>query len=142
VSVHVTGRRVIATWIDLFLVGVVYRILSAPLDLPWDLDGRDGDFASRVGHSFPALMLYAALAGLYYIAFEGIAGRTVGKWVTGIRVITDSGGRAGFGRVLLRTVFRLLDGIGGYVLGFLIVVLSSRRQRLGDMVAGTLVVRA
>lgn len=73
---------------------------------------------------------------------EGIWGRTVGKLLTGIRVVAATGDPAGFGRILGRTLFRLLDGIGGYLLGFLVVVSSSRRQRLGDLVAGTLVVRA
>jgi uncharacterized RDD family membrane protein YckC len=144
-DVRVTGRRVVATWIDLFLVGVVYRTLAALLHVPMRVGAGAGtheDFASRVAHTWPGWLIYAVFIGVYYIVFESLWGRTIGKRLTGIRVVTDTGERADFGRVLLRTAFRLLDGIGGYVVAFLLVVLSSRRQRLGDLVANTLVVRA
>ena len=44
-------------------------------------------------------------------------------------------------RCLVRTALRLIDGIAGYLLGFLVVLGSRNRRRLGDMAAGTLVVR-
>jgi uncharacterized RDD family membrane protein YckC len=43
---------------------------------------------------------------------------------------------------VLRTVLRLIDGILGYLVAFIVVLASDRRRRLGDMVAKTLVVRA
>jgi uncharacterized RDD family membrane protein YckC len=149
-DVHVTGRRVVATWLDLFLIAVAYRLLALPLHLPLhlsrQLDGTDaptqGDFASRVADNVPGLLTYFVLAALYYVVLESVWGRTVGKLATGIRVVTATGDRAGFGRILGRTAFRLVDGFGGYLVGFLVVVSSSRRQRLGDIVAGTAVVRA
>jgi len=149
-NVHVTGRRIVATWIDLFLVGVLYRLLARPLHLPLDLDSRlrgasgsaTTDYASRLAHSSGAVLAYAVILGVYFVALEGLWGRTVGKLLTGIRVVRlDTGGPAGFGQVLVRTVFRVLDGIGGYLVGFVVTVLSRRRQRIGDMAAGTLVVR-
>jgi uncharacterized RDD family membrane protein YckC len=149
-DVRVTGRRVMATWIDLVLVGLAYRLLATLLHLPPNLAGRlngtgaatEGDFASRVVDNLPGLMAYFVLAGVYYVVLESVWGRTVGKLATGIRVVTDTGERAGFGRILARTALRLLDGFGGYLVGFLVVVSSSRRQRLGDITAGTMVVRA
>ena len=81
------------------------------------------------------------LAGLYYLVLEGLWGRTVGKFLTGIRVVTDTGGRAGFGRIFGRTLLRPLDAFGGYLLGWLVAICSVRRQRIGDHAAGTLVVR-
>ena len=43
---------------------------------------------------------------------------------------------------ILRTLLRVVDGLFGYLLGYVVVLASARRQRLGDMVAHTLVVRA
>jgi uncharacterized RDD family membrane protein YckC len=144
---HVTGRRVIATWVDLFIVGLAYRLVATTLQLPANLSGQlertatNGDFASRIDHSFPALAAYFLLAGVYYVMFESLSGRTIGKLLTGIRVVTDNGTRAGLGRILARTAMRLIDGLGGYLVGFLVAMTSPRRQRLGDITAGTMVVR-
>ena len=148
-EVRVTGRRIVATWIDLFPLGLAYRLLATPLHLPLSIAARsdnagsphNGDFASRVFDDWPGILLYAGLAALYYIALEGIWGRTVGKWITGIRVVTDTGSKAGFGRIIGRTLLRPIDAMGGYLVGWLIAVVSTRRQRLGDHAAGTLVVR-
>jgi uncharacterized RDD family membrane protein YckC len=144
---HVTGRRAVATWVDLFIVRLAYQLVAMALHLPVNLLGQleragtNGDAASRVAHGFPELGVYCLLAGVYYVVFESIWGRTIGKLLTGIRVVTESGTRAGPGRILARTALRLLDGLGGYLLGFLVAMTSHRRQRLGDITAGTLFVR-
>jgi uncharacterized RDD family membrane protein YckC len=144
---HVTGRRVVATWVDLFIVGLAYQLAAMALHLPVNLvaqlerTGTNGDAASRFAHAFPELAVYCLIAGVYYVLFESLWGRTIGKLLTGIRVVTESGTRAGPGRILTRTVMRLLDGLGGYLLGFLVAMTSRRRQRLGDITGGTIVVR-
>jgi uncharacterized RDD family membrane protein YckC len=138
-DVHVTGRRIIATWIDLFVLGIGYRVLASPLSLPMDYSG--GDFASRMAHRSPELFVYVVVAGAYYLVLEGLWGRTLGKMVTGIRVVTDTGDKPGLGRIFGRTLLRPIDAIGGYLLAFLVAVFSVRRQRIGDHAAGTLVVR-
>jgi uncharacterized RDD family membrane protein YckC len=79
----------------------------------------------------------------YYVLLEGLTGRTLGKLITGVRVIdAKTGGRPGLVSGLVRTLLRLIDGIFGYVLGLIVVVNSDRRRRIGDMAAETLVVRA
>jgi len=154
IDVHVTGRRVVSTLIDLFMLGVVFRILTASLDVSSGFsvepDGVNGaahrDFASRLADNAPDNLIYfgtyIGIAALYYIVLEGAWGRTIGKWATGIRVVSATGGKLGLGSVIARTAFRLIDGFGTYFVGFLVAITSSRRQRLGDMVASTLVVRA
>ncbi|MDP9475152.1 MAG: RDD family protein [Actinomycetota bacterium] len=86
---------------------------------------------------------YAALFSfLYRIPFEGLLGWTPGKKIFGIRVINErTGGRPGLFRAFLRTLLRPLDGpFGLYLPGWLAAILSERRKRLGDWVAGTVVV--
>jgi uncharacterized RDD family membrane protein YckC len=149
-EVRVTGRRIIATWIDLFLLGLVYRLLASPLHLPLSIADRpahpgpppDGDFASRVFDAWPGIIVYCLIAALYYVVLEGTWGRTIGKRLTGIRVVSDFGGKAALGRIIGRTLLRPIDAMGGYLVGFLIAIVSPRRQRLGDHAAGTLVIRA
>jgi hypothetical protein len=61
----------------------------------------------------------------------------------GLRVIRDDGALAGFIAVLIRNLLRIVDFLPAfYGLGLLIVIVTPRSQRLGDMAAGTYVVRA
>ena len=76
-----------------------------------------------------AVLLTFALAWSYFILLEWLGnGQTIGKRIFGLRVIADDGAPAGF--------------IAVYGLGLLAIVVSSRSQRLGDLAAGTFVVRA
>jgi uncharacterized RDD family membrane protein YckC len=137
-NVRVTGRRVVATIIDGILFGIVSGILSSIFGTKTTSSGMDFTRLST-GGSFVLLVIVF----LYYTLMEGALGRTVGKMVTGIRVIDEATGNPpGFGKAAIRTVLRIIDGFIAYLVGFIIVVSSERRRRLGDMAASTLVVRA
>ncbi|MBV8784379.1 MAG: RDD family protein [Gammaproteobacteria bacterium] len=84
----------------------------------------------------------SALYFLYHPALEvGRRGRTPGKRMAGVRIVTRSGATPGAGALLLRNVFRLVDSIPiGYGVGLLTVILSRDNVRFGDMAAGTLLV--
>ena len=61
---------------------------------------------------------------------------------TGIKLVTEAtGANPGVAAAAIRTVLRLVDGLFSYLVAFITVVISSKRQRLGDMAANTLVVR-
>jgi uncharacterized RDD family membrane protein YckC len=131
-NVHVTGRRVVATIID----GIVLGALGSTADRA--VSGFD--LTTLSFHGSASLLV---LVLLYYTLLEGLTGRTLGKFVTGVRVVDARTGRApGLLSALVRTLLRLIDGILAYLVGFLIVINSGRRRRLGDMAARTLVIRA
>lgn len=79
----------------------------------------------------------------YMIALEiAWSGQTIGKRVMGLRVLQESGVRVGFHQSLLRNLARLIDRIPlFYLVGGVAAVLSRSQQRLGDLLAGTIVVR-
>ena len=82
--------------------------------------------------------------GGYFIIFELVMqGQTPGKRVMGIRVINDNGAPAGYLQIVLRNLFKLVDGSYPvqYVIGGSALIFTKRTQRLGDLVAGTLVIR-
>src|SRR4051794_2792806 len=136
-NVHVTGRRVVATIIDGIVLGAVNSTVVHAVGIDRASSGFDMTTLSFNGS---AKLLGVVL--LYYTLLEGWTGRTVGKFITGIRVVDDRSGRApGILSALVRTLLRLIDGIFGYLVGFAIVINSDRRRRLGDMAAKTLVVR-
>jgi uncharacterized RDD family membrane protein YckC len=137
VDVRVTGRRVFATIIDGIVLGLVYRALTAIFHTHYTSGLDLTRLTSRAGLGWVLVTL------AYYLVFEGVFGRTVGKFLTGIRVIDARTGRTpGMLTVLVRTVLRVIDGLGGYLLGFIVVILNDRRRRLGDMAADTLVIRS
>lgn len=86
----------------------------------------------------PAVSLYL----LYHPALEiAMQGRTPGKRLTGIRIITTGGEAPGAGVLLLRNVFRLVDSFPGvYAVGFVATLATRNHVRLGDLAAGTLLV--
>lgn len=100
------------------------------------------------GAGAPLLGLVILTAGLfgwsYFIVLEWLwNGQTVGKRVFGLRVINEDGSPARFLAVFVRNLVRVADFLPAfYGLGLIAIVVSPRSQRLGDLAAGTFVVRA
>lgn len=139
-NVHVTGRRVVATIIDGLVLGVIFSGFRDAAGLP--AADRDGlfDYSGLNGRTS---LVWLAVVALYYIVLEGLWGRTVGKLATGIKVVREYDGAVpGLANAFLRTLLRLVDGFASYLVALIVVVNSSRRRRLGDMAANTLVIRA
>jgi uncharacterized RDD family membrane protein YckC len=89
-----------------------------------------------------AVLLVLAAGWGWDVAWEVLAGgRTPGKRLAGIRVVRADGGPPGLVESLLRNALRALEVPLGYAPGILMIALGGRQQRLGDLVAGTLVVR-
>jgi hypothetical protein len=71
-----------------------------------------------------------------------MGGQTLGKRWLGIRVIKENGQGITFLASLIRNLFRLIDNLPfGYFLGGLVCFFHPGDKRIGDMVAGTIVVR-
>lgn len=87
------------------------------------------------------LLVTLALSLVYFFLFETLSGQTVGKRAMGLSVRSAKGGRAGVHAVAIRTLLRILDALPVlYLIGLLSALLSgSRRRRLGDLLAGTVV---
>lgn len=80
----------------------------------------------------------------YFALFEGLwQGRTPGKRRAGIRAVMDTGAPITFQAALIRGLVRIVDyqpGISGIV-GLVCIMVHPQAKRLGDLVAGTIVVR-
>jgi uncharacterized RDD family membrane protein YckC len=89
------------------------------------------------------MILEVFMTSAYFVFFETLfAGRTPGKILTHLRVVTESGNVLDWRAALLRNLLRAVDTLpAGYVIGVVSMILSPSVQRLGDIVAGTLVVR-
>ena len=86
----------------------------------------------------PTLLIYF----LYHPVLElAMRGRTPGKRIAGVRLVTREGDIPGAGPLLLRNIFRLIDSLPlCYVVGLVTVVLTEHHVRIGDLAAGTLLV--
>jgi uncharacterized RDD family membrane protein YckC len=132
-NVHVTGRRILALIVDGFIISIPISLLSM-------LFGTNGPNGGTVSGSLVVISLLITF--LYFTLLEGYLGQTVGKMLLGIKVIReDTREVPGLGAATIRTLLRLIDGLFAYLVGFIAVLSSSKRQRLGDMAAHTLVVR-
>jgi uncharacterized RDD family membrane protein YckC len=130
---EVVGRRVLASLIDCSLIALLSSAVFVPLVF------------ARVGLVLVLvlLLLFVLLFCVSYVAyvavFEGLWGQTLGKAVYGIEVIREEeGGVPGLGRSALRALIFLLADM---IVGLFVMLASPKRQRPGDMAAGTLVVR-
>ena len=86
----------------------------------------------------PALLIYFFYHPVLEIAMRG---RTPGKRMAGVRLVTREGDIPGAGALLLRNVFRLLDSLPFlYLVGLATVVMTEQHVRVGDLAAGTLLV--
>jgi len=135
---EVLGRRIGAGLIDLVVVVALLVVLGLLIG-----ESETGDGGAQVSLNGGPALVWVALSLLYYFAFEAMTGRTLGKRLLGLRVAAADGGRAGAGQIAVRTALRLVDGIGFYLVGLIVVLASGRRrQRLGDLAARTTVVAA
>lgn len=99
-------------------------------------------FDNGVVAAFGFVLMFVWFFG-YDVAFETRAsGRTVGKRLTGLRVVKVDGRPVDFRSSAIRNLLRLIDALpGAYLVGVVCVFVSKRNQRLGDLAAGTVVMR-
>ncbi|QXC62384.1 RDD family protein [Aquihabitans sp. G128] len=81
-----------------------------------------------------------AVTVLYNIVLQGLTGATLGKRALGLRVVRADGTNAGLLRCFGRTLLLPVDAACCGLVGFLVSRSSRGHRRLGDMVAGTLVI--
>ena len=102
--------------------------------------------ALKIADAIVSALAYVAVFLLffgYFIIFEWrFNGRTPGKRLLGIRVVRDGGFPVDFTASVVRNVVRVLEfGLGFYTVSAIATLLSPLNRRLGDMAAGTIVVR-
>lgn len=86
----------------------------------------------------PPILIYFLYHPVLEIAMHG---RTPGKRIAGVRIVTKDGGTPSAGAILLRNVFRLIDSLPLlYVLGIFVCLFNKQHLRIGDMAAGTVLV--
>jgi uncharacterized RDD family membrane protein YckC len=133
VDVAGLGSRMIAWLID--------SLIQLAVVLPIVLGVGAGNLAEGPELVVVSLVIFLIVWG-YYPIFEVLwQGRTPGKRAQRIRVIRTDGQPAGGAAILVRNLIRILDVILLPFLAVISMLITSRAQRLGDLAAGTMVVR-
>jgi uncharacterized RDD family membrane protein YckC len=134
------GNRVGAFFIDNFIKGAYALLIEY---LVFNLTGLDDYMKDFDQWESGALYLVAYLPIIFYtLAFESLLeGQTPGKRLMKIKVIKIDGYQAGFGDYLMRWFMRLVDiWLFFGLIGIITMANNKKRQRLGDIAAGTAVI--
>jgi len=128
------GLRAVATIIDailLFIIGYAIALLTG---------GTTGTGFELQG---VPMFIWLAIGIGYYVVLEARFGATLGKRILGLKVVRlEGGGPIDWQASIVRNLLRLVDGFFFYLVGAIVVWTSAKKQRLGDKVAGTVIVRA
>ena len=130
------GSRFAAAIVDMLLVGLL--LLVAFLVYAFTVRSSAlGVWAAAI----LILVMFVIVSG-YFTLCEGLMnGRTPGKKQFGLRVVMDTGHPLTFGAAVSRNLVRIVDLQLGYLVGCAFIFLHPSHKRLGDIVAGTIVVR-
>lgn len=135
------ARRALAHAIDLLLCyGAL--VLVGVVVLLAELGAATSHLAALRGLATGVLLVALFLVQwVYFATWEALRGTTPGKRALGLRVVAEDGRPLDARAAILRNLLRAADLLPtAYLLGALACVTSPRFQRLGDRVAGTLVV--
>lgn len=133
--------------VELTLAGIGSRFISAAIDFAIQIlllgalafllrPAGDAGFAAFTSIAFAVIFFYDVL-------FEVLArGRTPGKRASGLRVVGPGGRPITLVRSAVRNLLRVIDILPGfYAVGMTVIFITRRNQRIGDLVAGTYVLR-
>lgn len=136
------GSRFLAIAIDTLIQFALYLIVGLVFIFTLPVGSSVLRFLPRlVGPAMAIFILFAIYWG-YFAVFETLwKGQTPGKRYAGIRVIKETGRPINAFEAIGRNLMRAVDGMPGiYGVGLVVMMLNRQNRRLGDFVAGTVVV--
>lgn len=130
-------------WHIRLLLAILWIYLSAFLF--YDLSILSTLFAEDSESTAAAWIIFLPAAIMYFfyhpILETAMHGRTPGKRIADVRLMTLEGFTPGIGAILIRNIFRLIDSLPGvYTVGLLFAIFTRNHVRIGDIAAGTVLV--
>jgi uncharacterized RDD family membrane protein YckC len=127
------GIRFVSLLIDSIILGIIIGVLGSVTGIgvvgkgmiPWWLG-----------------LIYFIIYIGYYTYLEGLQGQTIGKMITKIKVVREDGKPIDMNQAFTRNILRIIDGLIVYLVGAILIWRSNKKQRLGDSIAKTVVVKA
>ncbi|MEN6620046.1 MAG: RDD family protein [Smithella sp.] len=144
-------RRLVAYTIDNIIINIIFFILAIVMatafvfgsisgnSRTWMTDLTDPAYIASMTLSIGAI--YIILSTAYFTFFHGINGRTPGKMLLGLQVLSTEGAPINFGIAFLRAVSYLVSNLLFiFPLGFIWAAFDKRKQAWHDKIAGTVVI--
>ena len=129
------GTRAIAQILDLLIVAVILvAVFFVALA-----------FSSASGETATLILLFGSFVvifGYFWVSESLWSGQTVGKKAFRLRAVGDRGEPLTFGQAGIRNIVRIVDFLPyGYGVGLVVLFANGKGKRLGDLAAGTIVVK-
>ena len=131
------GARAVALFIDTIFMALINVLIAIPLIVSYFSTGEEDIYLIF------AVLITAFFSLAYYMLFELLLkGQTPGKRLTRIRVVKINGSPATAGAIIMRNLLRLIDQLPTfYLIGMITAFINPQERRIGDLVAGTMVVK-
>lgn len=145
------GSRFIAALLDTIIISIAFLIILIPgtfgatflIKLILSAFGRSSSGGLETWVLAGTGLLSFLVIAFYYVLFEAFwHGQTPGKRRLGVRVIREGGHSLNFSASMIRNLIRLIDFLPlYYVIGILVIFIDPKSRRLGDLAAGTVVIK-
>ncbi|MGE5305332.1 MAG: RDD family protein [Alphaproteobacteria bacterium] len=136
-------RRLFAFLLDVLVIVLLAAVMTLLSSVGYKVGlsayGRAITWHNAVPLMFILTWASVFLASLYFVVFHGGEGRTIGKWLLGLRVVGPEQSAIGYGRAFFRWVVMVILAPLG--LGFLWILWSSEKRGWHDYLARTWVIR-
>ena len=127
-------------WAIILLLGLVMFLMSyIGYKVGLSAHGRSVTMENSSGLYFILTWASVALSAAYFVIFHSLDGRTIGKWIFGLRVIGAENGDVTSSQAFLRWLASV--GFAPILLGFLWVIWSREKRAWHDIIAQTWVIR-
>jgi uncharacterized RDD family membrane protein YckC len=125
-------------FIDAILIYLIYAVIGTLITLPVALANPQGMSDDLMAiYTGGLVVLYIAIWPVYLILCETIWGMTPGKKSSNLKVIRKDGGKIALWQAVIRALFAFVEY---NPIGAIVIWLTPLKQRIGDLIAGTLVV--
>jgi len=127
--------RLVAQIVDGIILLILNYVIGASMAGATSFDFYGAQAYPLLGAGFLIFLLY-------FVILEGMWGATVGKMVMKIKVVREDGSPCGLGPAVIRNILRIIDILPFlYIIGLIFMSRSDKKQRLGDKIAKTVVIK-
>lgn len=130
------ASRLVAQIVDWIILGVLNYVIGAAMAGATSFEFYNTQAYPLFGAGFLIFLLY-------FVILEGMWGATVGKMAMKIKVVREDGSACGLMPALIRNILRIIDFLPFlYIVGLIFMSRSDKKQRLGDKIAKTVVIKS
>ncbi|SRR5258708_31402526 len=142
-NVKIVERRILAGFVDTLLWLIIF-IIAAHFFGTSQVINSGGDINYSTNLTGWPFLIFIICNLSYFVLLEELYGATLGKMLFGIKVVSENGSKITIKQSLYRNLLRIVDGFPYIIpnlVGLVVLSTNDKKQRIGDRVAKTLVVK-